>query len=76
MKPIEQIDAEVRELRVRCMYENYIVDESGNIYSRPRKRAAGGIVRPHINAYGYPMVKVSINGKQTSKTVHRIHRKS
>lgn len=36
--------------------ENYSVDTSGNIYSRPRNGTRGGFLKPIVNRNGYAVV--------------------
>jgi hypothetical protein len=43
---------------------DYEVSSFGRVRSRPRRRTKGGILRLHLNRYGYPEVK--LGGKRTT----------
>lgn len=47
--------------------DNYIIFENGDIYNKYGKKLS-----PCDNGKGYLMVNVSINGKRTCKSIHRL----
>ena len=49
-------------------YENYTVDENGIIFNKKRNRQA----KPFLNAYGYPAIYLSSNGKRKYFLIHRL----
>lgn len=49
-------------------YENYTVDENGIIFNKKRNRQ----VKPFLNAYGYPAIYLSSNGKRKYFLIHRL----
>lgn len=49
-------------------FDNYEVSDIGEV----RNKKTGRILKPKINRYGYFQVDLSVNGKVTQKTVHRL----
>ena len=49
-------------------YENYTIDETGNIWSKNTNR----IMNPFINNRGYLQISLSKNGKEKKFLVHRL----
>lgn len=49
-------------------YENYTIDENGNIFSKKRNI----YLKPFKNKSGYPAVNLSSNGKSKFFTIHRL----
>lgn len=51
----------------------YLADMDGNIYSRPRKRTKGGLIKATLHKKtGYLRVCFCLSGKKVSKSVHRL----
>jgi hypothetical protein len=54
-------------------YENYAVDEQGNVFSLPKKTRKGiRILKSNISKNGYPMLDLCKNGSIKRFLVHRL----
>ena len=51
---------------------NYFVSDDGQVWSRPRKNSSGGLLKIGRNSHGYLVVDLSVNGKTTTRRVHRL----
>ena len=49
-------------------YENYLIDEKGNIFSRKRHK----FLKTSVNAYGYPSIYLSKDGVRKFFTIHKL----
>lgn len=73
MQPIQQIEKELREkIIVKIINNDYFIDNFSNVYSRPRHRSNGGIMKQSINKDGYLCVKLVIDGKHKTKRINRL----
>ena len=52
----------------KTKYDGYLAGKDGNIYSMKRNI----ILSPRVDGDGYLEVSIMVNGKQMSKTVHRM----
>ena len=55
-------------------YDNYLVSNRGNVYSKPRPRAKAGILAPIPNANrgGYLYVTLHANGRRDKRPIHQL----
>src|SRR5580692_6673757 len=52
--------------------ENYKVSDCGRVWSRPRPRTRGGIMKQSTGQHGVQIVNLTINGKQRVYLVHHL----
>lgn len=50
----------------------YLVSDHGNVYSVPRAKTKGGILRPCVDKQGRLAVNLTLNGKQKTRRVHQL----
>ena len=53
-------------------YPNYLIYEDGSVYTKPRHRVKGGLLRQQLNKQGYYKVGLWKDNKSKSFFVHRL----
>ena len=53
-------------------YENYKISNLGRVYSKPRERTKGGILKECISKYGYSYVNLWDDGKMRRIAIHKL----
>lgn len=72
MNKLQVVTDKICDIDIKKINDYYFIDTLGNIYSRPRKFAKGGLLKPKLNAYGYLTVSLKGNGIEETKSIHRL----
>lgn len=62
-------------MEVKKITDDYFIDSDGNVYSRPRFKTRGGILKHRMvgpRGMQYLAVKMTINNKKCTQKIHRL----